>query len=101
MIFNNQAHWVDDYGAPIAKPPRWAWESQAWEAAGRWLSLMLRHKGCQYSARKRAIPCDSGGWSKIADIIEQSTFYHGVPMGLPWLLAIAAEDRKSRCQAAM
>ncbi len=77
---------------------KWTPRQNGWNPASRALTNMLRFEGCKWKRHTRAIPCDTGGWFPIKDILGRNLGGLTANMGL--LLNLVYHDEKGRFQIA-
>ena len=65
---NNRGHWLNQDGTALPQMWRTAKTQNAHTRISKTLSRLLRHHAA-LRERRKAIPCDSGGWFRVSDIL--------------------------------
>ena len=76
MSLNSPKFWTDGSGQKIRHYRQLPKDIETWRSISVKLPKLLRHTGpsCAY---KSAIPCDTGGWFRIADLLRIDPRYWG------------------------
>ena len=101
---NNRGHWLDQGGTALPQMWSTAKTQSVYTRISKTLSRLLRHHAALRDRRK-AIPCDSGGWLRIRDILSIPREVWGTDMNMALLLTVVAENEKTgskwRCSASL
>ena len=78
---NKRGHWVDQEG--IAIPQIWssAKTQNTHTRISKTLSRLLRHQAA-LRERRKAIPCDNGGWFRVSDTLSIPREVWGMELSL-------------------